>query len=226
MMQPERRTAGASPKTLIEIALARMCFFAALACALPTTAVAAPSVFVQSEQGSAFWNSGKTVGRILDKQAGPVTTKALTQFIAGARTYFPYEICALSSATRDSYVGVDKAAAEELLAYDGNNAPIYRTAATTPDGRQVIAQAVLFESCGGDIKGAAVLTYDARTGAVLMFEEVTDSEKSHWFAFLSPNTDKSDSLLFTYSACLECGSSTAVYYDVTRKKIYTEYNGH
>lgn len=193
---------------------------------LAAPAGAAPSVFVQSSPNSAFWNSEKTIGRILDKQAGPVTAKALTAFIAEERQFGPYEICALSAATRESYVGVDKQAAAELQTYDSKSWAIYRTTATTPDGRQVIGQVVLFESCDGDLKGAGVLTYDAKTGAVLMFQEMTDSEKPYWFTFLHPNTDKSDRQLYSYSGCLECGSRTAVYYDVTRKRVYTEYNGH
>lgn len=189
-------------------------------------ASAAPSVFVQSSPNSAFWNSEKTIGRVLEKQAGPVTAKALSKYIEDERMFGPYEVCSLSPATRDAYVGVDKEAAAELQVYDSKNWTIYRTAATTPDGRQVIGQSVLFESCDGGLKGAGVLAYDAKTGEVLMFQEITDSEKPYWFAFLSPNTDKADSRLFSYSSCQECGSSTAVYYDVTRKRIYIEYNGH
>jgi hypothetical protein len=59
-----------------------------------------------------------------------------------------------------------------------------------------------------------------------MFEEITSSDRPYWFAFLRPNPDKADSMLFSYSSCLECGASTAVYFDVTRKRVYTEYNGH
>lgn len=199
-----------------------------VSCALLSSAgaSAAPSVFVQSSPNSAFWNSDKTIGRILEKQAGPVTAKALSAFLTEDRQFGSYDVCALSAATRESYVGVDKAAATELQTYDAKNWTTYRTAATTPDGRQVIGQSVLFESCDGELKGAGVLTYDAKTGAVLMFQELTDSEKPYWFAFLHPNTDKRDSQLYSYSGCLECGSNTAVYYDVTRKRVYTEYNGH
>jgi hypothetical protein len=120
--------------------------FVALALIVAVPARAAPSVFVQSSSNSAFWNSEKTIGRILDKQAGPVTAKALSAFIAAERQFGSYDVCALSAATRDSYVGVDKQAANELQAYDAKGLTTYRTTATTPDGRQVIGQTVLFES--------------------------------------------------------------------------------
>ena len=71
---------------------------------IASSASAAPSVFVQSAPGLAFWNSDKNLGRVLEKQAGPITSKALTKFISDNRLYGPYEVCALSAATRESYV--------------------------------------------------------------------------------------------------------------------------
>lgn len=191
-----------------------------------SAAVAAPSVFVQSVPGSAFWNSEKNVGRVIETQVGPITAKALTKFIAEDRIYYPYEVCNLTGVSRETYVGVDKAAADALAQYDKQGLTTYRVAAKTPDGRPVIGQAVLFESCDGDLKGAGVVTYDARSNEILMFEEITSSERPYWFVFLHPNADKSDSMLFSYASCLECGESTAVYFDVTRKRVYTEYNRH
>lgn len=190
------------------------------------SASAAPSVFVQSAQGSAFWNSEKNVGRVIDKQAGAVTAKALTKYIADNRMYYPYEVCGLSAVTKDTHVGVDKAVAAEMDEYASKGLTTYRISTTTPDGRPVVGQSVVFESCDGKLKGAAVMTYDARTNEVLMFNEVTNSEQPYWFAFLHPNSDKADSALYSYSSCLECGDSTAVYFDVTRKRVYTEHNGH
>lgn len=191
-----------------------------------TAAAAAPSVFVQSAPNRAFWNSDKNVGRVLEKQAGPITSKDLSKYIADNRIYHTYDVCNLVAVSRDTYVGVDKAAADEMAQFDNQGATIYRVAATTPDGRPVVGQAVLFESCDGDLKGAGVVTYDARSNKILMFEEVTSSDQPHWFVFLKPNPDKSNSMLFSYSPCQECGESTAVYFDVTRKRVYTEYNGH
>jgi len=200
--------------------------FAVLALAFSVPAFAGPSVFVHSAKGSAFWNSEKNVGRVLEQQAGPVTAKALSKFISDNRVYGEYAICALSAVAKDTYIGVDKEIALELKEFSDKGLTIYRVSATTPDGRPVIGQSVLFESCEGDLKGAGILTYDARTGEVLMFKELTDAERPYWFAFLHPNTGRADSALFSYSPCLECGESTAAYFDVTRKRVYTEYNGH
>lgn len=212
-------TFGSKRGHVIKLPLALMLF-------MSTAAAAAPSVFVQSAQGRAFWNSEKNIGRVMETQAGLVTAKALTKFIDENRAYYEYEVCNLTAVTPDTYVGVDKAAADEMAQFDQQGMTNYRVAATTPDGRPVVGQAVLFESCDGDLKGAGVLTYDARSNEVLMFEEITSSEEPYWFVFLQPNTDKTDSKLFSYSPCLECGASTAVYFDVTRKRVYTEYNGH
>lgn len=200
-------------------------FLVALSLAI-TPLGAAPSVFVQSSKGSAFWNSDKNVGRVLDKQAGPVTAKTLTKYLADNSLFDPFEVCALSAAGKDSYVGIDKEAAAELRQFDEKGWATYRVAATSPNGRSMVGQSILFETCDGTLKGAAVLAFDAKTGEVLMFKEVTDVERPHWFAFVHPKTDKGDSVLFSYSSCLECGASTAVYFDVTRGRIYTEYNGH
>jgi hypothetical protein len=132
----------------------------------------------------------------------------------------------LGAATRETNVRDDKEKAAEMAQFDKQGLTVYRVAATTPDGRPVIGQTVLFESCDGEIKGAGVLTYDARTNEILMFDEITSADRPYWFAFLHPNTNKTESMLFSYSSCLECGASTAVYFDVTRKRVYTEYNGH
>ena len=70
---------------------------------------------------------------------------------------------------------------------------------------------------------------DSTTNEILRWEPLGEqvglNGKSYtaWVVFLSPK--KSDEL-FSYSGCTECGAKTNVYYDVTRKRIYTEYNGH
>src|SRR5687767_6208432 len=107
----------------------------ALLLLLSDPANAAPSVFVQSSPNRAFWNSEKNVGRVLEKQAGPITAKTLNKFIADDRAFEPYEICSLSAASREAYVGVDKAIASEMALYDQQGATVYRVSATTPDGR-------------------------------------------------------------------------------------------
>ena len=101
----------------------------------------------------------------------------------------------------------------------------------TPDGKRIVAQSVLFEECDDpDNRGAAVLVTNAQTSEVMMFERMgTFSNNSNpiWTAFLlKPELDDPDPALFSYSHCTECGATTSIYYDVTRKKLYTEYNGH
>lgn len=109
-----------------------------LACALfgviaETAATAAPSIFVQ---GTPFWNADKTVGRVLEKRAGPVTTDSLSAFLEQEREFDQYKVCALSALTDDSYVGVDKESAADIAAYKAEAAPTFAVRSRTPDGRR------------------------------------------------------------------------------------------
>jgi hypothetical protein len=165
--------------------------------------------------------------RVLGKAAGSVTLAPLNSFIEKSREYYAFKACALESVTSGTFVGLDKETQAEIDA--SAREARWQIAAITPDGRKVLAQSVLFEACDDeDLKGGALLVTDIGTGEVLLFEPLgtyTSGGKTFpaWAMFLWPKrTDE----LFGYSGCTECGDLTRVYYDVTRKRLYTEYNGH
>ena len=178
-----------------------------------SAAGAAPSVFIKADSTTPFWN-GTAEARILGKSAGRVTATVLSK-------------CALEAASADSFVGLDR---ESQAGIDACRPHVtWRAEATAPGGRRVIGQSVLFESCDGELKGAALLVTDAATNEILRWEPlgngVDDRGQSvpSWVMFIKPAEGDE---LFGYSGCTECGARTNVYYDLTRKKIYTEYNGH
>ena len=194
-----------------------------------TSAQAAPSVFVPPAQSGMndSWYQRKIVARVLGKSVGRTSLEHINAFLKEHVIYDTYSVCAVEPVEADTYVGLDKTAEHELL--DQQLDATWSLSLTTPDGRDVRVQSVLFEACDGDDrKGAAVLIVDQTTGAVLSWQPMGwwDSENLRpiWAAFINPKPYDKDAL-FSYSQCLECSSSTNVYYDVRRKRFYQEYDG-
>lgn len=193
---------------------------------LAVAASAAPSVFIKADATTPFW-SGAAEARILGRNAGPVTIAALSKYLEDTMLYGTYAVCALEAASADSFVGLDRVSQGGIDAYRPQVS--WRAEATAPGGRRVIGQSVLFESCDGELKGAALLVTDAATNEILRWEPLGNhfDERGQsvpsWVMFIAPAEGDE---LFGYSGCTECGARTNVYYDVTRKAIYTEYNGH
>lgn len=189
-------------------------------------ASAAPSVFVKRAGFYAWWNSPMEA-RILGKQAGPITAAVLSKYVHDTVIYSPYEVCSLEAVANDTFVGLDRETQTEIDATKPHVA--WQVQSTTPDGREVLAQSVVFEACDQERRGAALLVSDIATGEILRWEPMGDRTTAAntalptWVMFLSA---KDGDELFSYSSCTECGARTFVYYDVTRKAIYTEYNGH
>lgn len=196
---------------------------AVLLLAASASVQAAPSVFVRAERGTAWWD-GAINARILGTAAGPVTVKRLSDYLAETLIYYPYEVCTLEPVQIDTYVGIDRVTQSEIDAYRGQVR--WRIDAVTPDGRKLLAQSVVFEGCASDDpRGAALLVTDAASGAILRWQPLGDRGDgvSAWVLFLTPSEGDD---LFSFSGCTECGDRTYVYYDVTRRHIYTEHNGH
>lgn len=191
-----------------------------------TMAEANPSVFVRSEPGFAWWLR-QMEGRVLGKSAGPVSAEDLSTYLEETMLYSPYRVCSLEPIQEDTFVGIDREAQSEI---DATQADVsWQMEAATPDSRRVLGQSVVFEGCDQeDPRGAALLVTDNATGEILRWQplgQVSDGTRSYpvWVLFLYPRNDDE---LFSYSGCTECGDRTNVYYDVTRKRIYTEHNGH
>jgi hypothetical protein len=199
--------------------------------ALHGASAAAPSVFVRSEQGRSWWNTSTAESRVIGTSAGIITTAKLSKFVEDTVIYDAYKVCALSPVSADTYVGVDKAMQDEINAT--TKLVTWRFNSRTPNGVPLLIQSVLFEPCDGDVGGAAVLVTDAQSGEIMLWQPMgsfntsSNVTKPVVTAFLKrPEAGDKDPPLFSYSSCTECGESTAVYYDVTRRKLYTVYNGH
>jgi hypothetical protein len=164
----------------------------------------------------------------LGKAAGPVTAERLSRYLAEELVYGPYRVCSLEAVQSDTFVGINRDTQAEIaqtLPHVG-----WRVSAVTPDGRRIVGQSVVFEGCDPeDPRGAALLVTDERSGEILRWEPLGQREDASgnsypaWVLFI--NRKRGDEL-FSYSGCTECGAQTNVYYDVTRRRIYTEYNGH
>lgn len=197
---------------------------ALLTVSLTDVALARPSVFVKANQTPypSVWYNQDMEGRILGKSVGQITTEQLDQFIANSREYGSYKVCSVEAVQADTYVGMDRDTQEQI---DNRQNGTWGLRAVTPDGRALSAQTVLWEGCDGEEsgRGVALLVTDEKTSEILTFEPMYGGDKPLWVLFLHPKTRDE---LFAYSDCTECGSLTRVYYDVTRRKIYSEYNGH
>lgn len=199
---------------------------ASLLASMSSSLGAAPSVFVRSDPGMGWWLRAME-GRILGKAVGPVTTEKLSAYLADTMIYSPYRVCALEAAGSDTFVGLDRPTQAEIESSRLHTS--WRVTAVTPDERTVVGQSVVFEGCDAeDPRGAALMVTDAVSGEILRWQilgDRYDEEKSFpaWALFLYPRENDE---LFSYAGCMECGDRTLVYYDVTRKRIYTEHNGH
>lgn len=187
---------------------------------------AAPSVFVKGEPSRNWWD-GTMNARILGKAAGPVTVQKLSDYIGETMIYYSYSICSLEAVGPDSFVGIDRTTQAEIDAYRAMSS--WRAESIAPGGRRILGQSVLFEACDDGPRGAALLATDAATGEILRWQPMgnyTDSagrEVPIWVMFLDA---KEGDELFSTSLCRECGDRTNVYYDVTRRHVYAEHNGH
>ena len=202
-------------------------FFLSMLLLIPNIASATPSVFVRNEKGYAWWTR-KMEARILGQSAGSVTAKRLSDFLEETMVYYPYRVCSLEQIQHDTYVGIDRATQADINATLGDLNS--RLMVTAPDGRQLIGTSVVFEGCDpDDPRGAALLITDAASGEILRWiltgnrADERGNEYPNWTLFMSKSEGDE---LFSYSRCTECGDQTNVYYDVTRKKIYLEHNGH
>lgn len=202
-----------------------------LVAAIPAAAPAAPSVFVSSASGTAWWISPKIESRVIGTSAGGITAESLSKYIQDNQIYFSYKVCSLAPIASDTYVGVDKTAQEEID--KTHNAIVPEMTVVAPDGAALEVRSVLFEACDDpDNRGAALLVTNAQNGAILAWEPMGTFESGDGATrpivtiFLSkPSTTEPDPPLFRYSHCFECSPSTAVYYDARRKKLYKVYNG-
>lgn len=192
-----------------------------------TSLLAAPSVFVRNKEGYGWWLT-EMEARILGKAAGRTSTEQLSKYLQDTMLYSPYAVCALEAVQSDTYVGLDRAVQADIDATKPNVS--FRIEAVTPNGRKILGQSVVFEGCDPeDPRGAALLVTDSVTGEILRWDPLgnrtTSAGRSYpaWVMFLSPREGDE---LFSFSGCTECGAQTNVYYDVTRQRIYTEYNGH
>jgi hypothetical protein len=197
-----------------------------IALLLCSAAEARPSAFIRGNPSLAWYIAPMDV-RLLGKNAGSTTAEQLSKYIKETREYYSYDVCSLEAVHPDTYVGIDKAAQLEIDSSQKH--AVWRINSATPDGRRISAQSILFEGCEtDDPRGAALLVNDSVTGEILAFQPLGsygegDTSYPAWVLFL---WSKEGDEIFSYSGCMECGSRTRVYYDVTRKKIYTEYNGH
>jgi len=192
------------------------------------SAAAAPSVFVKVEANGMLWD-GVMTARILGKSAGTVTTEKLSAYLADTMIYYSYRVCALEPAAPDTFVGIDRATQSQIDEYRVQST--WRAEGVGPGGRRILGQGV-FEGCDSeDPRGAALLVTDAMTGEILRWLPMgnyTNSSGSSvpiWVMFLDAKAEGGDEL-FSTSLCRDCGDRTNVYYDVSRKYVYTEHNGH
>jgi hypothetical protein len=189
---------------------------------------AAPSVFIPGGD-AAWWTADNAQGRVIGTTSGTVTGAKLGEFIEATEIYSPYKVCSLTPVANDTFVGLDKEKQDEIN-QTVRGMP-WRLEGVAPGGRLFVAQSVLYEACDDtENRGGAVLVTDAQTGEIMMFQRMgvfTSNRSPIWTAFLSsPSREDKDPPLFSYSHCTECGAETHIYYDVSRKKLYTEYNGH
>lgn len=193
-----------------------------------SVANAAPSVFVKSEPNGMWWN-GEITARVIGKSSGSTTVEKLNAYIDETIAYYSYSVCSLDSVSSETFVGMDRQTQAEIDMYKPYT---WEVTSIAPDGRKIRGQIVVYEGCEtADPRGAALLVTDADTGQILRWQTFGyyDSEKDAyqpiWVVFIKPREDSSDEL-FSTSICLECGDATYHYYDISRKHVYFEHNGH
>jgi hypothetical protein len=177
-----------------------------------------------------MWWDGAMTARILGKSAGPVSTEKLSDYLSETMIYYSYKVCSLEAVQGDTFVGIDRATQTQIEEYRAQST--WRAESVAPGGRRLLGQSVVFEGCGEeDPRGAALLVTDVATGEILRwvpmgsYTDRSGREVPIWTMFLDARTEGGEEL-FSTSLCRDCGDRTSVYYDVTRKHVYTEHNGH
>jgi hypothetical protein len=114
--------------------------------------------------------------RILSKAAGTVNVEKLSDYIEETMLYSPYRVCSLEEVQADTFVGLDRETQADIDATRKDAS--WQVESTTPDGRKVLAQSVLFESCyQDDPRGAALLLVDAASGEILRWEPLGERHR-------------------------------------------------
>ncbi|MFZ5727207.1 MAG: hypothetical protein ACOY4C_12405 [Pseudomonadota bacterium] len=193
------------------------------------SANAAPSIFVKSEPNTMWWD-GSMTARILGQSAGPVTAEKLSTYLAETMVYHSYRVCSLEAVQDDTFVGINRGTQIQIDEYRPRVS--WQAESVAPGGRRIIGQSVVFEGCDEeDPRGAALLVTDVATGEILRWLPMGSYTDRHgrqvpiWVMFLDPREADGEEL-FSTSLCRECGDRTYIYYDITRRRVYAEHNGH
>lgn len=180
-----------------------------------SAALSRPVVFVSNKVGNAWWAT-KPLARPMGKVVDGVSVAALNEYRSANET-LPDEICFAEALEKDSIVGLDRetqqAIDETLASHKGN--PFHRSS-TTPDGKQFTVRAAVYQACGGAVGGAILVI-----GADRKIKHATFHDDD-LLTFLWPAESPA---LVGASGCFECGDWSSLYYDVTRKRFYWEYEG-
>ena len=176
---------------------------------------ARPTVFIAGKAGNAWWTN-KPVARPMSKAVDGVSVASLNVYRSNHETA-PDEICYVDALEKDSVLGLDRktqqAIDESLGQHKGH--PFHRSAVTA-DGKPFTVRVAVYESCSGTVGGAIlVIGPDHKLEHAAFHDD--DPLKFLWPAE-SP-------ALVGASGCFECGDWSSLYYDVTRKRFYWEYEG-
>lgn len=174
-----------------------------------------PFVFIADKSGYAWW-SAKPIARPMSQNVDGVSIAAMNEYRASNET-LPDKICFADPLEVDSIVGLDRATQESIdrsiAAHKGN--PFLRSS-TTPDGKPFRVRAAVYQTCEGALGGAVLVIGENRKLEHATFRD------DNVLTFLWP-TDRP--ALVGASSCFECGDWSSLYYDVTRKRFYWEYEG-
>jgi hypothetical protein len=191
---------------------------AIIAGAISVAAYAAPAVFVSPKQGHAWWTTQPIV-RPMMKSIDGIPLAALNSFRKNVEV-MAQDLCYAEDVKRTTYVGLTRETQAEIdETLSSLKGDPFRQIVTTPDGRRYIARAAIGEECDTKTPVGMVIIYDAQTRVITDLQTYENDP----FNFLWPADGPA---LLGLSGCFECGDSNSLYYDVTRRKFYWEYDGH
>lgn len=178
----------------------------------PSAAIGA--IFIMP--GTESWWLSKNVVRIMGKQVDAVPLAAINSYLQ--QNAAADELCFVEGLETAQIIGLHRQTQQHIDAtFKREGTSVFRLTAAIPDGRTVVVRSGIYEECDGTT-GGLVLVYELGTSDIALASVTEDQPFNFLFKADRPALAGSGS-------CFECGDWNSLYYDVTRKKFYWEYEG-
>jgi hypothetical protein len=186
------------------------------ALALAATSASAQSlVFHRAEQNDGWWLAQYTV-RVTGTSVNGFSLATINR--ARDRVIGEEGYCYVEAVTRSGTIGVDRVTQSAVTeTFNGLADDPFQLTATVTGGRAITAQVFAFEECSGRT-GLAIIVFEG-SHIRRVLEQNPEGSRHFWYLRRASEGH------IEYSSCFFCGDISAIYFDATANRVYTEYLG-